>query len=69
MNPPPPHTPVFACWKRMFPLKPANLDVVVSLLLGALFAERYASESFQILKKTKQTTPLYYVADVCQWFS
>ena len=45
--------PVFACWKRMFHLKPANLEVVVmilvSLLLGALFAERYASESFQIL--------------------
>ena len=36
----------------MFNLKPANLEVVVSLwslLLGALFAERYASESFQIL--------------------
>ena len=37
----------------MFRLKPANLEVVamflVSLLLGALFAERYASESFQIL--------------------
>ena len=37
----------------MFHLKPANLEVVVmflvSLLLGALFAERYASESFQIL--------------------
>ena len=32
----------------MFHLKPANLEVVVmflvSLLLGALFAERYASE-------------------------
>ena len=45
--------PVFACWKRMFHLKPSNLEVVVmflvSLLLGALFAERYASESFQIL--------------------
>ena len=38
----------------MFHLKPANLEVavmfLVSLLLGALsFAERYASESFQIL--------------------
>ena len=37
----------------MFYLKPANLDVVVmfldSILLGAIFAERYASESFQIL--------------------
>ena len=37
----------------MFRLKPANLEVVamflVSRLLGALFAERYASESFQIL--------------------
>ena len=36
----------------MFHLKQANLEVVmflVSLLLGALFAERYASESFQIL--------------------
>ena len=37
----------------MFHLKPANLKVVVmflvSLLLGALFAERDASESFQIL--------------------
>ena len=37
----------------MFHLKLANLEVVVmflfSLLLGALFAERYASESFQIL--------------------
>ena len=37
----------------MFHLKAANLEVVVmflvSLLLGALFAERYASESFQIL--------------------
>ena len=37
----------------MFHLKPANLEVMVmflvSLLLGALFAERYASESFQIL--------------------
>ena len=36
----------------MFHLKPANLKVVVmflvSLLLGALFAERYASESFHI---------------------
>ena len=35
------------------PFKPANLEVVVmflvSLLLGALFTERYASESFQIL--------------------
>ena len=39
--------------KEMFTLKPANLEIVVmflvSLLLGALFAERYASESFQIL--------------------
>ena len=37
----------------MFHLKPANLEVVVmflvSLLLGALFAERYASESYQII--------------------
>ena len=37
----------------MFRLKPASLEVVamflVSLLLGALFAEVYASESFQIL--------------------
>ena len=37
----------------MFRLKPANLEVVamflVSLLLGALFAERYVSESIQIL--------------------
>ena len=37
----------------MFHLKPANLKAVVmflvSLLLGALFAERCASESFQIL--------------------
>ena len=37
----------------MFQLKPANLEVVVmflvSLLLGALFDKRYASESFQIL--------------------
>ena len=37
----------------MFHLTPANLEVVVmflvSLLLGALFAERYASDSFQIL--------------------
>ena len=37
----------------MFHLKLANLEVVVmflvSLLLGALFAERNASESFQIL--------------------
>ena len=37
----------------MFPLKPANLEVVVmflvSLLLGALFAEQYASESFKTL--------------------
>ena len=37
----------------MFHLKPANLEVVVmflvSRLLGALFAERYASEPFQIL--------------------
>ena len=37
----------------MFRLKLANLEVVVmflvSLLLGALLAERYASESFQIL--------------------
>ena len=37
----------------MFHLKPANLEgmimFLVSLLLGALFAERYASESFQIL--------------------
>ena len=37
----------------MFHLKPANLEVVVmflvSLLLCALFVERYASESFQIL--------------------
>ena len=45
--------PVFACWKRMFHLKPANLEVVVMflvyLLLYALFAERYASESFQIV--------------------
>ena len=36
----------------MFHLNPANLEVfvvfLVSLLLGALFAERYASESFQI---------------------
>ena len=36
----------------MFHLKPANLEVVVmflvSLLLGALLAERYAPESFQI---------------------
>ena len=36
----------------MFHLKPAILEAVViflvSLLLGALFAERYASESFQI---------------------
>ena len=35
----------------MFHLKPANLEVVVmflvSLLLGALIAERCASESFQ----------------------
>ena len=34
----------------MFLVKPANLEVVVmflvSLLLGALYAERYASESF-----------------------
>ena len=45
--------PVFACWKRMSHRKPANLEVVVmllvSLLLGALFAERYASQAFQIL--------------------
>ena len=34
-----------------------------------LFAERYASESLQILKRTKQTTTLYYVTGVCQWFS
>ena len=37
----------------MFHLNSANLEVVVmflvSLLLGALFAERYASESFQSL--------------------
>ena len=37
----------------MFHLKPANLEVavmfLVSPLLGALFAERFASESFQIL--------------------
>ena len=37
----------------MFDLKPENLEVVVmflvSLLLGALFVERYASESLQIL--------------------
>ena len=37
----------------MFRLNPANLGVVamflVSHLLGALLAERYASESFQIL--------------------
>ena len=37
----------------MFHLKPANLEVMVmflvSLLLVALFAVRYASESFQIL--------------------
>ena len=37
----------------MFHLKPANLEEVVmflvSLLFGALFAERYTSESFQIL--------------------
>ena len=37
----------------MFHLIQANLEVVVmflvSLLLGALFAERYAAESFQIL--------------------
>ena len=37
----------------MFHLKPANLEAVVmflvSLLLGALFVERYASESLQIL--------------------
>ena len=37
----------------MFRLKPAKFEVVamflVSLLLGVLFAERYASESFQIL--------------------
>ena len=37
----------------MFNQKPANLEVVVmflvSLLLSALYAERYASESFQIL--------------------
>ena len=35
------------------PFKPANLKVVVmflvSVLLGALFTERYASELFQIL--------------------
>ena len=37
----------------MFHIKPANLEVVVmfliSLLLGVLFAEPFASESFQIL--------------------
>ena len=37
----------------MFHIKQANLEVVVmcpvSLLLGALFAERYAPELFQIL--------------------
>ena len=37
----------------MFHLNPANLEVVVmflvSLLLGALFAKRYASKSCQIL--------------------
>ena len=37
----------------MFHLKPANFEVVVmflvSLLLGAFFAGRYASELFQIL--------------------
>ena len=42
----------------MFHLKPANLEVVVtflvSLLLGALFAERYASEPFQILGTSQQ---------------
>ena len=39
-------------------LKPANLEVVVmflvSLLLGDLFAERYASESFQILSTSPE---------------
>ena len=43
------HPLVFACSN----LKPTNVEVVVlflvSLLLGALFAELYASESFQIL--------------------
>ena len=42
------HPLVFACSN----LKQTNVEVVVmflvSLLLGALFAERYASESFQI---------------------
>ena len=42
----------------MFHLKPANLEVMVmflvSLLLGALFAERYASESFHILGTSPQ---------------
>ena len=55
-----PHIPpVFACWKRMFHLKPANLEIVVmflvSLLLDALLAERYASESFQILGTSPAT--------------
>ena len=48
-----PIPPVFACWKRIFHLKQVNLEVVVmflvSLLRDALFAERYAAESFQIL--------------------
>ena len=50
----------------MFHLKQANLEVVVmflvSLLLGALFAERYLSKSFQILgtSTAKANEQCYY---------
>ena len=48
-----PYTLCLCMLQKDVPFKPANLEVVVmflvSLLLGALFTERYASESFQIL--------------------
>ena len=48
-----PYTPCLCMLQKDVPFKPANLEVVVmflvSVLLGALFTERYASESFQIL--------------------
>ena len=48
-----PYTPCLCMLQKDIQFKPANLEVVVmflvSLLLGALFTERYASESFQIL--------------------
>ena len=48
-----PYTPCLCMLQKDVPFKAANLEVVVmflvSVLLGALFTERYASESIQIL--------------------